>query len=499
MVIGNCFARHGDRSGRLRLTRSRTWVVLAVALLAVVALDDGASAATAAGPTVLATFGGPVDPSTGPPDSTLAAGPDRLVEMVNSQYSIVDRSGAGVSGPLRDLVGSTTADFISDPQVAWDPGSRRFYFSIFENHGGGANGPDEGIAWGFSRTASPNGTADWCQYFTRFDYGSTAFPDRPSLGFNADHVLFVSERFSVPEESFQGVDLAWVHKPAGGRKCPKASMLRTGVTSLRDTTGQPIFYGTAVRQVDPNATGWVLGQSQDATTLMLYRVASGAHGSATVGSATAVAVPSYSFPPPAPQAGTDSTGSPARPLETKGYLTQAYSALDPRLGHVDIWTAHGVAGGAGAAVRWYEISPSDAALDQVGTIEDPALYVFNGTIAPDRKVNGNATAYGSNMVMTVNTSSAGTDSDIRLVSKQGADPQSPMVLLLSSPGPNVDSNCFQPSRSGCRWGDYSGAAPDPGAPSGGTAGQVWTINQWNVASLDDQDVDWRTKTVLAAP
>ena len=109
-----------------------------------------------AAPVSLAGFDGIYDTSTGPPDTTIAVGSTRLIEMVNSRFGIYDRSSNLLSeGPLRDLVGATSADFISDPQVMWDPETERFFFVIFENHANGPTSPDEGLAWGFSRNASP--------------------------------------------------------------------------------------------------------------------------------------------------------------------------------------------------------------------------------------------------------------------------------------------------------------------------------------------------------
>jgi len=485
------------------LVRSRFWFArLGLALIVGVVIGLGVmSQASAArerpGPSVLTSFDGPFDPATGPPDATLAAGPSRIVELVNSQYAIVERNGVGVSGPIRDLVGATQSMFLSDPQVVWDPDSKRFFFSIFENRG--SSSPDEGIAWGFSKTDTPGSTEDWCRYFTRFNYGSAAFPDRPSLGLSTDFVMFVSERFGIPNEDPQGVDLAWIKKPEKNPHCPNENTLNTGITPLTDSNGAPVQWGTAVREVDPSSTGWVIAQpSTTSASLLLYEIHK--HGAgATVAGPRPVAVPAYSPPPPAPQAGFTAAGLPAPTLETKGYLTQAYGAFDPRFGHIDIWTAHGVAGGAGAAVRWYEINPSAAVTDQVGTITDPTLYVFNGTIAPDRLVSGKVRALGSDMVMTLNTSSLTTDAAIGVVSKHGADPQSAITFVKTSLGPNIDFNCFQPTRPSCRWGDYSGTSPDPGAPATGPTGQIWIINQWNIASVDDATVDWRTFTALTLP
>jgi hypothetical protein len=479
------------------LWRSRLGLTLIVGIAISLGVISQAGAAGANGPSVLTSFDGPFDLTTGPPDATLAAGPTRIVELVNSQYAIVDRSGVGVSGPIRDLVGATQSMFLADPQVAWDPQSDRFFYSIFENRG--STSPDEGIAWGFSKTGTPNSTADWCQYFTRFDYGGSAFPDRPSLGLTSDFVFFVSERFGVPNEDFQGVDLAWVTKPRKKKQCPRKNTLKTGISRLTDSGGASLEFGTAVRNVDLSSSGWVIAQPATSNAnLLVYEITKNGPV-ATVAGPRVVAVPAYTPPPPAPQAGLTAAGASAPTLETKGYPTQAYGAVDPRFGHVDIWTAHGVAGGAGAAVRWYEINPSAATVDQLGTVEDQSLYVFNGTIAPDRLVNGKIAAFGSDMVMTVNTSSPTTDVAIGVLSKNGADSQSPITVVKTSPGPNVDFNCFQPTRSSCRWGDYSGTSPDPGAAATGSTGQVWLTNQWNAASIDDSTPAWRTFTALTVP
>ena len=60
--------------------------------------------------------------------------------------------------------------------------------------------------------------------------------------------------------------------------------------------------------------------------------------------------------------------------------------------------------------------------------------------------------------------------------------------VYDSPGFNEDFTC----PTTCRWGDYSGASPDPAANASSNHGVVWLANQWNVSSGDSSDVDWRT-------
>jgi hypothetical protein len=52
----------------------------------------------------------------------------------------------------------------------------------------------------------------------------------------------------------------------------------------------------------------------------------------------------------------------------------------------------------------------------------------------------------------------------------------------------------------CRWGDYSGATPDPASPSGRATGQVGLSNQWNIPGpLPNLDPVWRTWIWIARP
>jgi hypothetical protein len=63
-----------------------------------------------------------------------------------------------------------------------------------------------------------------------------------------------------------------------------------------------------------------------------------------------------------------------------------------------------------------------------------------------------------------------------MVSKRGGDGVSSPVLVRRSPGHDEDVGC--PQIGHCRWGDYSGATPDPKAPVDRSAGVVWLTNMW---------------------
>jgi len=90
--------------------------------------------------------------------------------------------------------------------------------------------------------------------------------------------------------------------------------------------------------------------------------------------------------------------------------------------------------------------------------------------------------------MSVSTSSTTTYPAIQLVWKHGASAQSPLANLVQATGPDVDFSCS--ATTPCRWGDYSGASPDPAAT--GTTGKIWLANQYNAASGSTSSSNWRT-------
>jgi hypothetical protein len=206
---------------------------------------------------------------------------------------------------------------------------------------------------------------------------------------------------------------------------------------------------------------------------------------------TSVTVPSYSMPSSAPQKGSSYL------LDTlDGRFEAAVAAVDPANGNeLALWTAHAVFGGAGVEERWYELDPNAGTPLQSGSASDPSLFIWNGAVSPDRANNGSSASLGSSMAMSVSTSSATTYPAIRFVSKNAGGTQSTLKNLVQATGPNVDFSCSDTGT--CRWGDYSGASPDPAAT--GTVGKVWLGNQYNLANGSTSSSAWRTWLFAVTP
>jgi hypothetical protein len=430
-----------------------------------------------------------------PPDTTGAVGPTRYVELINDKFGIYDRNGNVVStGELGTFAGSPTGD-VTDPQIIWDPGTNRFYFVVLDISAYFGDGPFNILRVGFSRTASPsNGTSSWCKY-DFLNYG-TAIPDYPKLGDSSAFMIVGSNVFDDTGSIYLGSDVAWVSKPPSGTGCPSPAKFHIGDLTppgliLHD--GNNAFTPVPVNQTDTSGTGYVVAAKSpffpgSVDFLDTFSVTKNGAGDAVIGAPVAHPVTAFTFPANAPQSGTASV------LDTlDARLTQAVSGVDPFRGKTAIWTQHTVAGGAGSEARWYEIDPGAAGLLQPqGAASSGSLYVFNAAISPDRKVSGSTKRFGDAMALGFNTSSASDFVRIQMVSKWADYTQSGFVEVKSSPGFNDDFTCRAPFGPPCRWGDYSGATPDPASNAFSNHGRVWLSNQWNVASTDNVHIDWRT-------
>jgi hypothetical protein len=441
-----------------------------------------------------------------PPDPTGAIGPRSYVQTINLQMAIYDRTGSLItSAPFSTLTG--VDDFLSDPQIHYSVRWNRFYYLILRV--GALESPISTMLWGFSKTNNPTSIpGSFCNYETSFGWEGT-IADYPKLGMTEHDIMIGVNVYPTPA-TFIGSDVGWIVNPVSNRKaittCPSAGSLVTGkVSQLKNFDGVTLSSTPEpAKQIDFSTDGWIVAvpdstnSGASGTTLELYHVTENPDRTPNIPvvATSEVTVDAYSPPSPAPQK------DGIHPIDTlDGRLTNAISAIDPSHGDaVALWTQHTVFGGAGAEVRWYEIDVANSVLFQSGSVTDPSLYVYNGGVSPDRLIRGKALAkryFGNNLVVGFSTSSPDDYPAIQMVSKIGANPQSAFVLVQQSPGPEEGFDCFELGR--CRWGDYAGAAPDPGASRFGATGRVWLTNMWTSGVVDPFAATWRTWNWRATP
>jgi hypothetical protein len=442
------------------------------------------------GPTASPSWSGEYQGGLAPPDPTGAIGPNSYIELINLRYGIYGRNGnllsSGSEGDLGALTGLPVNE-LSDPQVLWDPGAQRFYYLVLDVS-------RYGFAFGYSKSASPQSGADFCKYILDYGYGSTAtLPDYPKLGVTNDFVLIGSNDFLLGS-IYNGSNVNWLAKPPAS-SCPGTIGPGGTFSSLKNVGGSLMSTPVPAVNADPSGTGYVVGSVDVGTgsgsVLTMFKVTKDlATGYATMSGPYSVGLTlPYSVPADAPQQGVTAV---LDTMDTR--LTHAVAAYDQNLGITAVWTAHTVSGGAGAEDRWYEINVGGTpSVAQWGRVTDQSLYVWNGAISPNRANDGtNPGSFGGDMVMGFNTSSSATFPSIQMVSKKGSAAQSAWVPITLPMGPNVDFTCGPT----CRWGDYSGATPDPVASAGG---HVWLSGEWNLPKTDGSATVWRTQNWAAQP
>ncbi|HEY8817708.1 MAG TPA: hypothetical protein VIM25_02670, partial [Candidatus Limnocylindrales bacterium] len=449
------------------------------------------AAAQVGDPTVGLSWNGQSQGGLAPPDPTGAIGPSSYIQLINLRYGIYDRqnlASPGVptvldQGDLGQLTGFPVNE-LSDPQILWDPSSQRFYYLVLDVY-------RDTFAFGYSTRPDPASNADFCKYIVDYGYGNSfSLPDYPKLGVTRDFVLIGANVFNLFGQ-YAGSDIDWFVKPSA-TACPGSLGAGGRFMGVKNTDGAYTSTPVPAVNADPTSTGWVVGSvdvgAGSGSMLTVFSVTKNGSGNAVLSAPSAVAVAPYSVPPPAPQPGTAAT---IDTLDTR--LKHAVAGLDPTLGGPAIWTSHTVFGGAGAEERWYEIGVGGTpALVQSGKATSASLDVFNGGISPDRANDGLNGAYGGDMVLGFNTSSTSQYPAVQMVSKRGANAQSGFVLVQQSLGANVDFTCGPT----CRWGDYSGAMPDPLASAGG---QVWLSGEWNLPPTDGNATVWQTWDWSARP
>jgi hypothetical protein len=128
-----------------------------------------------------------------------------------------------------------------------------------------------------------------------------------------------------------------------------------------------------------------------------------------------------------------------------------------------------VAGSGRSIVRWYEFLPGSLAVRQQGQLASATDFYWNAAISPSSAGNDAMISYNR-----------GSSSLLPVIGAQTRTKSTPLgqmdageVLLGTSSAADQETlfsgNC---TANPCRWGDYSGATPDPVNP-----GVVWGSNQ----------------------
>jgi hypothetical protein len=440
-----------------------------------------------------------------PPDTTGSIGPESYLEFVNSTVAVYDRNlNQGTTKDLDKLVGVDVdqGHDVFDPQIQWDPVAQHWFYvavDVFDIFG-----PDEQdfLAFGWSKTDDPSDLdGGWCQFFVSSDTGGaskgTYSDDYPHLGHDDKHVIFGTNVFKVSNGNFRTARIWAFNKPGNYSDCNQSVKLKfkgspqSGALKTKD--GAQAFTPIPADLTDSSNKGYALAAdwpgSGSAKQIAVWSVS--ASSQISIQSRRNIQVDSYSFPDnvPQPSGGEDLDALDAR-------LTQAVGHADPDAGGDEaVWTQHTVNGGP-SKVRWYELRPGQctgttkcpgSARVQQGTVSDAPEYVFNAAISP--------TMNGNQAVIHYNVGSGSTEAQVRARSRDSTTPSGDMgaeTTLASNSNIDQDSSCGD-NGAPCRWGDYSGASPDPNNDD-----VVWGSSQLN-GNPSGSDYRWITRNFALPP
>jgi hypothetical protein len=402
-----------------------------------------------------------------PPDTTGAIGPNFYMEFVNQFVGVFDRNTlARVAAlDLASFVGAPSGLTPTDVQIQWDPQSNRWIYALI-----GFQTSNNYVLFGWTKTADPSSLpGGWCRYGVGT---GSSLNDYPKLGHDANFITVGSNVYSdtLPTFPFVTANLWAIPKPlAGDSSCssPVSAFYFADATHLlHNADGSLAFTPVPANTADGSSPGYIVGAHDDSTAaqskVMVWHFAPGptlvADGDITVGT--------FSVPPSVPQPGTTNL------LDSlDGRLTQAVQLRDPSAGGVEaVWTQHTVAGASGrAVVRWDEFAPSTLTVLQEGEIGSTTDHIFNGAISPS--------SAGSDAGVFYNRGSGSTLALIGAQTRGSSTPVGQMdagEVVLGSSATFDQETLFQGNctTNPCRWGDYSGASPDPS-----NAGVVWGSNQ----------------------
>lgn len=404
-----------------------------------------------------------------PPDTTGSIGPTRYVEIVNNLVRVYDRGLNRVSDmDLGTFTGTPTGLATSDPQMQWDQQGNRWLYAAVAFATG-----NNYLLLGWSKTADPSDLGGgWCHYGL---FTANLLQDYPKLGHDNNFLIVGTNEYDDSKSGLPFVTaVIWaLPKPAlGDASCAVGSTAHFGDPThlLTNADGSPAFTPIPVNTFDSSSAGYIVAAHSPLNTppgpqtkVMAWHLVKAGSAAQLVADGDMI-VRSFNIPPAVPQPGPTLDSLDAR-------LTQAVGLRDPDAGNVEaVWTQHTVASTTSrSVVRWYELIPSQRSVRQQGEISSSTDYLFNAAISPS--------TLGNDAALFYNRANASLTPVLGAVSRTQTDVLSTMgseLVLGSSVAADQDLSCSAPYGPPCRWGDYSGASPDPNA-----AGVVWGSNQLN--------------------
>jgi len=389
-----------------------------------------------------------------PPDTHGEAGLNHFFQTVNCSYSIYNKSGSKIMGPLANSsvwFGMPNNENSGDAIVIYDEQANRWFFSQFSLPNGSGTAPFYQMI-AISQTPDPTGS------WYRYQYEFADMPDYPKFGVWPDAYYMSANLFAG--------GAGWV---GNGAYCfDRTAMLAGNPDALRvsftlspgaegfisllpsDCDGTFPAYGT------PNYFTYIRTNDNQRLGVFEFQVDWGAPANSTFGNLTLLDVNPFGT------LGGWGGGIPQKDSPQK--LETLSDRLMYRLqyrkfnDYSSMVLNHSVDGGSGnAGIRWYELRNSGSAwsIYQQATYAPDIHSRWMGSIAQDT---------AGTIAMGYSVSSDSIYPGIRYTGRLITDPLNQMTIMektIINGGGSQMGNWSGRSR----WGDYSGMSVDPSAPT----------------------------------
>ena len=402
-----------------------------------------------------------------PPDTQVAAGPNHLFEVVNTEGRIFMKDGTVLSTfNLNTFFGLSRSTFLSDPKIRFDPMTGHWFISAITL--GNSSG-----AW---RLAVSRSSDPFDGFFLYSIITSGAGPDFDALGFNDDKVVLTANAFNcVPNcvngSTFLGAMFIVLKKDdlLAGSSTPKFQFFAPDLAlntiqpahSLSSTT--TLFMAAADSGSATSIRIWSLTGVPDGT------------GGGVTSTTTDLAINTLSTPPPAAQKDT------LTPIETNDN-----DLLDAVFRDDSLWVAANSActpsgdTNPRACLRFIQIDTTGSmAVQQDFDFGTTGGYYYYPAIQTDS---------ANNLLTVFSKSSASEFASVyasgRLTSDTLNTLQTPVLI-------HAGEAAYQPFAD--RWGDYSGAGIDPS-----DLASVWVAGEYARMEGGSEWGTWIAKIGLGA-
>lgn len=391
-----------------------------------------------------------------PPDTDGDVSPDNYFQVVNLHYSIYDKAGNKLLGPLLNstMFGTLPNNHNDgDAVVLYDEVEGRWIFTQFSlPHF--PNGP-------FFEMVAVSATSDPLGSWYRYEFQFSDMPDYPKLGVWPDGIYMTCNRFSSGSTNALGTGAACFDKAAMYANAPSTTMqyftlpYSSGAWAILPSDCDGTYPPTGT----PNFFAWLT-----AGHLHIY----GFHvdwttpSNSTFGQLTNLTVSSFSTVTGIPQKGST--------VQLDAISGRIMFRLPFRKFN-DHWSmvcnsTINVSGHAG--IRWWELQndgtdPANWNVFQESTFSPDANSRWMGSIAIDSL---------SNIALGYSISSSTLYPSVYYTGRVASDPLNTMTVTETS---IMDGGGAQTYVYGgkCRWGDYSAMSADPASP-----GKFWYTQEY---------------------